>query len=113
MHFCDTSAKKNPLIATSAGVTAPTLASSAASHSEMPAMSRARPQRAADAARPRRRGHRSADTNAALADPEIKEKLAQSGYVAGGSSPEELEKLLKSEIAKWSAVIKSVGIKID
>jgi tripartite-type tricarboxylate transporter receptor subunit TctC len=33
--------------------------------------------------------------------------------VAGGSSPEELEKLLKSEIAKWSAVIKSVGIKID
>ena len=50
MHFCDTSAKKNPLMATSAGVTAPTLASSAASHSEMPAMSRARPQRAADAA---------------------------------------------------------------
>ena len=48
-----------------------------------------------------------------LADPEIKEKLAQTGYVAGGSSPEELEKLLKSEIAKWSAVIKSVGIKID
>jgi tripartite-type tricarboxylate transporter receptor subunit TctC len=33
--------------------------------------------------------------------------------VAEGSSPEELEQLLKSEIAKWSAVIKSMGIKID
>ena len=55
----------------------------------------------------------SADTNAALADPAIKDKLAQAGYVAEGSSPEELEQLLKSEIAKWSAVIKSMGIKID
>ena len=43
----------------------------------------------------------------------IKAKLAETGYLAGGSSPEELETLLKSEIAKWSAVIKSVGIKID
>ena len=55
----------------------------------------------------------SADTNAALADPAIKDKLAQTGYVAEGSSPAELEQLLKSEIAKWSAVIKSMGIKID
>src|SRR5215475_6788136 len=55
----------------------------------------------------------SADTNTALADPAIKDKLAQTGYVAEGSSPEEMGQLLKSEIAKWSAVIKSVGIKID
>ncbi|HEY7665999.1 MAG TPA: tripartite tricarboxylate transporter substrate binding protein [Xanthobacteraceae bacterium] len=55
----------------------------------------------------------SADTNTALADAVIKEKLAKTGYVAGGSSPEELETLLKSEISKWSGVIKSVGIKID
>ena len=55
----------------------------------------------------------SADTNAALADPAIKEKLAQIGYVAEGSSPEDLDKLLRSEISKWSAVIRSVGIKID
>src|SRR5262244_3052765 len=55
----------------------------------------------------------STDTNAALADPAIKDKLAQAGYAAEGSSPEELEQLLKSEIAKWSAVIKSAGIKID
>jgi tripartite-type tricarboxylate transporter receptor subunit TctC len=55
----------------------------------------------------------SADANTALADPQIKEKLAQTGYLVGGSSPEQLEGLLKSEIAKWSAVIKSIGIKID
>ena len=55
----------------------------------------------------------SADTNTTLADPAIKDKLAKSGYAAGGSSPKELEKLLKSEISKWSAVIKSVGLKID
>src|SRR5499426_429702 len=55
----------------------------------------------------------SADTNTALADPAIKDKLAQTGYVAEGSSPEELGQLLKSEIAKWRAVVKAVGIKID
>jgi tripartite-type tricarboxylate transporter receptor subunit TctC len=54
-----------------------------------------------------------ADTNTALSDPVIKDKLAKTGYVAEGSSPEELAKLLRSEIAKWSAVIKAVGIKID
>ncbi len=55
----------------------------------------------------------SDDTKTALADPEMKDKLTKNGYLAGGSSPEALEKLLKSEIAKWGAVIKTVGIKID
>jgi len=55
----------------------------------------------------------SADTNKALADPATKDKLAQSGYLAEGSSPAALEKLLKAEISRWSHVIKSVGIKID
>jgi tripartite-type tricarboxylate transporter receptor subunit TctC len=55
----------------------------------------------------------SADTNTALADPAIKDKLAKSGYVAEGSSPEQLAQLLKAEIVKWGTVIKSVGIKID
>ena len=55
----------------------------------------------------------SADTNTALADPAIKSKLTKTGYVAEGSSPEALGQLLKSEIAKWSNAIKSIGIKID
>jgi tripartite-type tricarboxylate transporter receptor subunit TctC len=55
----------------------------------------------------------STDTNAALADPAIKNKLAATGYVAGGSSPAELEKLLQGDIAKWSALAKSAGLKLD
>jgi tripartite-type tricarboxylate transporter receptor subunit TctC len=55
----------------------------------------------------------STDTNTVLADPAIKDKLAETGYVARGSSPEELGKLLRSEIARWSALIKSAGITLD
>jgi tripartite-type tricarboxylate transporter receptor subunit TctC len=55
----------------------------------------------------------SSDTIAALADPVVKSKLEQAGYMAVGSSPDELQTLLKSEIDKWSAVIKTVGIKIN
>ena len=55
----------------------------------------------------------SVDTNTALADPAIKDTLAKTGYLGAGSSPEELGSLLRSEIAKWSTVIKTMGIKID
>jgi len=55
----------------------------------------------------------SADTNTALADPAIQKKLVDAGYVAGGSTPEELERLLKADIVRWSVLIKSLGIKLD
>jgi tripartite-type tricarboxylate transporter receptor subunit TctC len=58
-------------------------------------------------------GKISADTNTVLADPAIKKKLADTGYVAGGSSPAELEKLLRADIAKWSALAQSAGLKLD
>ena len=43
----------------------------------------------------------------------VKSKLEQAGYMVVGSSPDELQTLLKSEIDKWSVVIKTVGIKIN
>jgi tripartite-type tricarboxylate transporter receptor subunit TctC len=55
----------------------------------------------------------SVDTNAALADPAIKAKLFDTGYVAGGSTPDELGGRLKADIVRWSGVIKSLGIKLD
>jgi tripartite-type tricarboxylate transporter receptor subunit TctC len=55
----------------------------------------------------------SVDTIAALADPAAKGKLEEAGYMVVGSSPDELQVLLKSEIDKWSAVIKTIGIKIN
>ena len=58
-------------------------------------------------------GKISADTHTVLAETALRAKLAEMGYVAAPSSPEELEKLLRSEIARWSAVIKSVGITLD
>jgi tripartite-type tricarboxylate transporter receptor subunit TctC len=58
-------------------------------------------------------GKISADTNTVLADPAIKTKLAETGYVARGSSPDELENLLKADIAKWTALAKSANLKID
>jgi tripartite-type tricarboxylate transporter receptor subunit TctC len=58
-------------------------------------------------------GKISADTHTVLAETALKAKLAEMGYVAAPSSPEELGKLLRSEIARWSAVIRSVGITLD
>lgn len=55
----------------------------------------------------------SADTIEALAEPTARNKLERAGYTVVGSSPDELQTLLRSEIDKWSAVIKTVGIKID
>ena len=55
----------------------------------------------------------SVDTIAALADPVVKSKLEQASYMVVGSSPDELQTVLKSEIDKWSAVIKRIGIKIN
>ena len=55
----------------------------------------------------------SADIVAALAEPAIVEKLARSAYTARGSSPEELRDFLKTDTAKWNAVIKTAGLKID
>ena len=55
----------------------------------------------------------NADTKTVLADPAIRDKLAETGYAAKSSSPEELGALLKAEIAQWSTLAKSMGITLD
>jgi len=55
----------------------------------------------------------SADITAALAVPAIEDKLARTAYAAHGSSPDDLRKWLEADTAKWSAVIRTAGIKID
>lgn len=55
----------------------------------------------------------SVDIIAALAEPELNDKLARSAYAAQGSMPDELRKFLKADTEKWNAVIKTAGIKID
>jgi tripartite-type tricarboxylate transporter receptor subunit TctC len=45
------------------------------------------------------------EINTALANPEVKSKLLELGVVARGGTPEELNKLLESDIKKWQGVI--------
>jgi tripartite-type tricarboxylate transporter receptor subunit TctC len=46
----------------------------------------------------------------ALADDNTKKRFADLGMTNGGSAPEELDAYIKSEIAKWSKVIKDANI---
>jgi tripartite-type tricarboxylate transporter receptor subunit TctC len=50
---------------------------------------------------------------AALTDSTVKAKAQLIGYVPIGSTSDELAKMLKIEIAKWSAVIRDAGLKIN
>jgi tripartite-type tricarboxylate transporter receptor subunit TctC len=55
----------------------------------------------------------NAELNALLRQPEIRELLAKQGLAAAGGSPERLGELVKSELARWSRVVASAGIKAD
>jgi tripartite-type tricarboxylate transporter receptor subunit TctC len=50
------------------------------------------------------------EINTALANPEVKSKLLELGVVARGGTPEELNKLLESDIKKWQGVIERAKI---
>lgn len=49
--------------------------------------------------------------NKALAQPEIKEKIAGPGNIVGSGSPEDFKNFIVSERRKWGPVVKSLGIK--
>jgi tripartite-type tricarboxylate transporter receptor subunit TctC len=53
-----------------------------------------------------------ADTVAALADPVTRRKLEDLALFVEGSSPTELENMMKAERVKWEPVIKAAGITI-
>jgi len=44
---------------------------------------------------------------------DVKERLLSTGVETVGSSPKEFETAVKSEIAKWSKVIKDAGIRAE
>jgi tripartite-type tricarboxylate transporter receptor subunit TctC len=50
---------------------------------------------------------------AAMNQPDLKRIWAEQGADAGGMPPAEMEALVKSEIAKWSKVVKDAGAKVD
>jgi tripartite-type tricarboxylate transporter receptor subunit TctC len=50
---------------------------------------------------------------AAMNTPDLKRIWQEQGADAGGMPPEEMGRIVKSEIAKWSKVVKDAGAKID
>ena len=53
------------------------------------------------------------ETVKAMQSPELKQVWESQGATAGGESPEEFAKLVKSEIGKWAKVVKDSGAKVD
>ncbi len=48
-----------------------------------------------------------------LANPELRQRLTDGGSDVIGNSPEDADRFLKSEIARWGAVIKAANIRAD
>ena len=48
-----------------------------------------------------------------LKQPEVRERFAKLGAEPVGSTPEDFDALIKSEIAKWGKVVKEAGLKAD
>jgi tripartite-type tricarboxylate transporter receptor subunit TctC len=49
----------------------------------------------------------------AIASPEMTRKLAEDGSTALGGTPQQFSDFIKSENAKWGAVVREAGIKLD
>jgi len=49
----------------------------------------------------------------ALREPEVQERLAQTGIEPVGNTPEQAKRFLDAEIAKWSRVITTAGVKAE
>jgi len=50
---------------------------------------------------------------AALADPEVRARLAEQGTEPLGSTPEEYGRILRDEIARWGRVIAESGVRLE
>jgi tripartite-type tricarboxylate transporter receptor subunit TctC len=55
----------------------------------------------------------NADVAAALAVPDIRDRLVSQGLDPWPTSPEEMRRFVATEIAKWTKVIRQAGAKVD
>ena len=58
-------------------------------------------------------GKVNADIAALLAAPDVRERLASSGAEPAPTSPEDLARLVREEIAKWARVVAESGARVD
>ncbi len=52
-------------------------------------------------------------TNKSLQTPDMRERLRLLGATPGSSTPEQFAALFRNEVAKWSKVVKSAGVRVD
>jgi tripartite-type tricarboxylate transporter receptor subunit TctC len=57
--------------------------------------------------------HMNRVVNKALAEPDVKDKLAQQGAVASAWTPEQFGEFIHNEIAKWGKVVKASGATVE
>jgi tripartite-type tricarboxylate transporter receptor subunit TctC len=55
----------------------------------------------------------NADLNRTLASAEVKERFAKLGMAAAPSTPDELASTLKSDLARWTRVVREANIKVE
>jgi tripartite-type tricarboxylate transporter receptor subunit TctC len=55
----------------------------------------------------------NAEITKALQTADLRKKLSDQGADVAGSTPEQFDKLVRDEIAKWGKVVKESGAKID
>jgi tripartite-type tricarboxylate transporter receptor subunit TctC len=55
----------------------------------------------------------AAETAKALKEPDIRERLSQTGIEPVGNTPEQAKQFLDAEIAKWAKVINTAGVKAE
>lgn len=55
----------------------------------------------------------NADVNAALRDPDVRDRLNRQGLAPGGGSAAEFKAFIGKEAAKWGEIIRTVGIRTD
>ena len=55
----------------------------------------------------------NAGMNAQLANPEVVDTLAKQGLQPTGGSPEDLDRLTRTDLERWAKVVKDAGIKAD
>jgi tripartite-type tricarboxylate transporter receptor subunit TctC len=53
------------------------------------------------------------DVNRLLSRADVRERLASAGADPGGGTPEQFAALIRSDIAKWSKLVKSIGLKLQ
>jgi tripartite-type tricarboxylate transporter receptor subunit TctC len=55
----------------------------------------------------------SADIRAVVSSPDFAEKMKPYGVVTKPTTPQQLDKLIRSEINRWGAITKAANIKVD